>query len=262
MRTAVYLPPFGELADAEALAYLAARAEDAGFHGAFLWDHVARPHHRGLQVGEPWTALAAMALRTERIVLGTRVTPLPRRRPHDLARQTVAVDRLSGGRLVLGVGLGSNTGGELSALGEEDDPRVRAGMLDEALDVLCRLWSGERVDHDGRHYRVDGLRFLPRPVQRPRIPVWVAAQAVKDAPLRRAARFDGLCAEADPERLAEMLAVVREYRGGLEGFETAVCGGPGEDPGPYRRAGATWWLMRLPEVTTVRAAATLISRGG
>src|SRR5690606_28616669 len=216
-----------------------------GLAGALVRDHAARPHRPDLEVGEPRTAPAAMALRTGRIVLGSRVPPPARRRPHDLARQAVSVDRLSGGRPVLGVGPGADTGGELAALGEEGDPRARAGMLDEALEVLCRLWSGERVEHRGRHYRVDGLRFVPRPVQRPRIPVWGAAQAVKGAPLRRAARFDGLRPEASPGHLARMLEVVGGHRGGPDGCDVAVCGRPGEAPEPCRRAGATWWLLRL-----------------
>ncbi|MEV4399768.1 LLM class flavin-dependent oxidoreductase [Nonomuraea sp. NPDC049607] len=251
MRRALYLPPFGELADPRVLADLAARAEDAGFDGVFLWDHVVRPQSPDLPVCDAWTALAAIAAATDRVRIGTRVTPLSRRRPHDVARQAAALDHLSGGRMVLGVGLGSDNGGELSKLGETRDPRVRAEMLDESLDVICRLWTGLPVHHQGRHYRVDGLAFQPQPVQRPRIPVWVAAQSVKQAPLRRAARFDGLCPETTPAGLREMLEVVARHRGGLSGFEVAVGVPPGQHPGPYEDAGATWWLVEFPEVTTV-----------
>lgn len=148
------------------------RAEEARFDGVFLRDHMVRPRRHELAVCDPWTALAAIALRTERITIGTRITPLSRRRPHDVAQQAVAVDYLSSGRLVLGVGLGADNGGELSRLGEITEARARAGALDEGLDLLCRLWSGEPVTHRGHHYRIDGLRFLPRPVQRPRIPIW------------------------------------------------------------------------------------------
>lgn len=136
MRGALYLPPFGELADPRLLADLAARAELAGFDGVFLWDHVVRPLRPTLPVCDPWIALAAMAVATERIVLGTRVTPLSRRRPQVVARQAVALDQLSGGRFVLGVGLGGDNGGELGRLGETTAPRARAGMLDEGLDLL------------------------------------------------------------------------------------------------------------------------------
>ncbi|SEG92591.1 Luciferase-like monooxygenase [Saccharopolyspora kobensis] len=260
MRHALYLPPFGELADPGVLAELSARAEAAGFDGVFLWDHVVRPRQPGLGVCDPWIALAAIAARTERIRIGTRITPLSRRRPHDVARQAAAVDQLSAGRLVLGVGLGADNGGELSRLGEADDPRTRAEMLDEGLDVICALWSGEPVTHRGRHFRVDGLRFLPRPVQRPRIPIWVAAQSVKRAPLHRAARFDGLCPETTPDGLRAMLDVVARHRGGLDGYEVAVGGPPDDDPGPFRAAGASWWLVQFPEITTVAEVEAAISR--
>ncbi|MGW5876584.1 LLM class flavin-dependent oxidoreductase [Nocardiopsis terrae] len=250
MRHALYLPPFGELAEPTVLADLAVLAERAGFDGLFLWDHVVRPLRPELPVCDPWIALAAIASRTERITLGTRVTPLSRRRPQTVARQAVALDQLSGGRFVLGVGLGGDNGGELGRLGEVTEPRARAELLDEGLELLEELWSGEVVHHEGPHYRVDGLRFLPTPSRRGRIPVWVAAQSTKVAPLRRAARFDGLCPEAAPEELGEMLAVVAEHRGGLRGFEVAVGGPVGQDPEPYREAGATWWLHQFPEVTT------------
>ncbi|XKK38623.1 LLM class flavin-dependent oxidoreductase [Nocardiopsis sp. ARC36] len=259
MRRALYLPPFGELAHPGVLADLAVLAEEAGLDGVFLWDHVVRPLNPGLPVCDPWIALAAMASRTGRITLGTRVTPLSRRRPQVVARQSVALDQLSGGRFVLGVGLGGDNGGELGRLGEVTAARDRAKMLDEGLDLLRRLWSGEEVHHEGPHYRVDGLRFLPPPVRRTGIPVWVAARSAKEAPLRRAARFDGLCPEVPPEELREMLAVVAEHRGGLEGFEVAAGGPPGEDPEPYREAGATWWLHQFPEVTARREVEEVVA---
>ncbi|MGW5437184.1 LLM class flavin-dependent oxidoreductase [Nocardia asteroides] len=140
-------------------------------------------------------------------------------------------------------------------------PRDRARLLDEALDVLTALWSGEVVHHDGPAYHVDGLRFLPRPVQRPRIPVWVAAQSLRQAPLRRAARFDGLCPEADPDQLVEMLAVVAENRGDLTGFEVAVAASTDRDHDAYARAGATWWLTELPMSCSRAEALATIRRG-
>ncbi|MGW0248683.1 LLM class flavin-dependent oxidoreductase [Nocardia goodfellowii] len=260
MRFGVYLPPFGELADPRVLAELAIEAEVAGFDGVFVWDHVVRPHRPGLAVCDAWIALAAMAVRTDRVVLGSRITPLSRRRPHEVAKQAVAVDQLSGGRLILGVGLGSDHAGELSRLGEVDAPRTRAAMLDESLAVITELWSGQTVDHRGEHFVVDGLRFLPRPLP-PGIPIWVAAQSVRVAPLRRAARYDGLCPEATPEELTEMLDVVRHYRGGLEGFDVAVAGTADMDPDRYRRAGTIWWLTALPEITTRAEALAVIMAG-
>ncbi|MCP2277747.1 Luciferase-like monooxygenase [Nocardia amikacinitolerans] len=263
LRHGVYLPPFGELADPRVLADLAAEAEQAGFDGVFVWDHVVRPHRPGLAVCDAWIALAAMALATRRVTIGPRVTPLSRRRPHDVARQAVALDQLSGARFVLGVGSGADTGGELSKLGEATEPRERARLLDEGLHVITALWSGDEVRHDGPRYRVDDLRFLPRPVRRPRIPIWVAARSVRGAPLRRAARYDGLCPEASPGELTEMLEVIAEYRADLTGYEVAVAVPPERDKEQeaYERAGATWWLRQLPEICTRAEAFALIDRG-
>lgn len=261
LRHGVYLPPFGELADPRVLAEIAAEAEAAGFDGVFVWDHVARPHDAGLAVGDVWIGLAAIAAATSRVVFGPRITPLSRRRPQDVARETVALDLLSDGRLVLGAGLGSEATGEFSRLGEVTAPRERAHRLDEALTVITALWSGEVVHHDGPAFRVDGLRFLPRPVQRPRIPIWLAAQSVRQAPLRRAARYDGLCPEATPAELVDMLAIVAEHRGDLTGFEVAIAASTTRDRDAYELAGATWWLAELPKIVSRPDALALVRRG-
>ncbi|MFF0543391.1 LLM class flavin-dependent oxidoreductase [Nocardia thailandica] len=261
LRQGVYLAPFGELADPRVTAALAAEAEAAGFDGVFLWDHLVRPRDRGLAVGETWTALAAMATATAWVRLGTRVTPVSRRRPAELARQAVALDQLSGGRCVLGVGLGGDTGGEFTRLGEATDLRERARLLDEGLAVITALWTGEPVEHRGPRFVVDDLVFTPRPVQRPRIPVWVAAQSVRDAPLRRAARYDGLCPEGSPDDVARMLDIVAGHRGDLTGYDVVVAGTDPGDAAAYARAGATWWPTQVPEHTTAAAAAALVRRG-
>ena len=167
------MPIFDALADPALVARLSAEAEKAGWDGIFLWDHV-RWREPVLEVADAWITLAAIATATQAIRLGPMVTPLARRRPVKVARETATLDRLSGGRLTLGVGLGSDrSGNELSITGEELDDRRRAGMLDEALEILTAAWSGEPVYHRGEHYTVDGMRFLPRPVQRPGVPVWV-----------------------------------------------------------------------------------------
>jgi alkanesulfonate monooxygenase SsuD/methylene tetrahydromethanopterin reductase-like flavin-dependent oxidoreductase (luciferase family) len=185
MQYALDLPPFGELADARALAALAHEAEDAGWDGFFIWDHIQT--EPSMPVADPWVALSALAMTTERIRLGALVTPLPRRRPWKLARETVTLDRLSNGRLILGVGIGSDHWHhELSTFGEPVDDQTRAAMLDEGLEVLTGLWSGEPFSHQGQHYTVQSARFLPMPVQSPRIPIWVAGIWPRKAPLRRA----------------------------------------------------------------------------
>src|SRR5689334_13471095 len=177
---------------------MARDAEAAGWDGFFLWDHVIL---WPTPTCDPWVALAAVALATERVRIGPLVTPLPRRRITKLARETVTLDHLSNGRLVLGVGIGLGPW-EWEYLGEETDLRTRGAMLDEGLELLTKLWSGEPVMHEGRFYTCRGDKgpndptpiptpFLPRPVQ-PRIPVWVAGTWPKKPPFRRAARWDGV----------------------------------------------------------------------
>src|ERR671930_123073 len=208
MRSGLFLPPFDALADPAVVARLSADAEEAGWHGVFLWDNL-RYVEPVVEVADPWITLAAMAVATERIRLGPMVTPLARRRPVKVARETATLDRLSGGRLTLGVGLGSDRfGGEFSITGEEVDDKRRARMLDEALPILTAAWSGEPVHHRGEHYTVDGMQFLPRPVQRPGIPVWVGGYYGRRAPLRRAAHHQGFVAVGleHPDQLAEIVA--------------------------------------------------------
>ena len=189
MRSALWVPLFDELADPRVVARLAAEAEELGWHGVFVWDHLAwRPPVRA--VADPWISLAAAAAATERVLLGPMVTPLARRRPTKLARETASLDLLSDGRLVLGVGLGSDRfGREFSATGDEVDDRRRGAMLDEALAVLDAAWSGQPVHHRGEHYVVDDLTFLPRPAHP--IPVWVAGFPGSARPRRRATTRDG-----------------------------------------------------------------------
>jgi alkanesulfonate monooxygenase SsuD/methylene tetrahydromethanopterin reductase-like flavin-dependent oxidoreductase (luciferase family) len=231
-RRGIFVAPFEELSDPAVVAELAARAEGQGWDGFFLWDHVA--YREPVQaVADPWITLAAVAAATRGLTIGPLVTPLPRRRPHKLARETVTLDRLSGGRLVLGVGIGSDRSGEFDRdrFGEEEEPRARARLLDDGLDRLAAYWGGE---------------FEPRPVQRPRIPVWVASRWPSRRPLRRAARWDGLFPIdlPGPDALAELAAEVRELRGpdASEPFDLVVTNPPGTDPAPWIDAGATWCL--------------------
>lgn len=230
-RRGIFVAPFGELSEPYLMAELAARAEQRGFDGFFVWDHVQyRPPVR--EVADPWITLAAVATSTQKLVLGPLVTPLPRRRPHKLARETVTLDRLSGGRLVLGVGLGSDRSGEFDRdrFGEEPDPKARARLLDHGLELLLRYWDGD---------------FEPPPLQRPRIPVWVASRWPSRRPLQRAARYDGLFPidVPNPDALRELVAGVTELRAGdRRSFEYVVTNPPGTDPTPWEEAGATWCL--------------------
>jgi alkanesulfonate monooxygenase SsuD/methylene tetrahydromethanopterin reductase-like flavin-dependent oxidoreductase (luciferase family) len=247
------MPLFDALADPAVVARLSAEAEEAGWHGVFVWDNL-RYSEPVVDVADPWITLAAMAAATERIRLGPMVTPLARRRPVKVARETVTLDRLSGGRLTLGVGLGSDRfAGEYSITGEELDDRRRASMLDESLEILATAWSGEPVHHRGAHYTVDGMRFLPRPVQRPGVPVWVAGYYGKRRPARRAARHQGFFplgldrAEQLAEVVADVAALRREAGSDpTEPYDVVVALPPGDDPAPYAAAGATWWLVEFP----------------
>src|SRR5436190_11879497 len=241
-RRGIFVAPFEELADARVVADLAARAEAAGWDGFFLWDHV---DYRApvTALADPWVCLAAVACRTSRIAIGPLVTPPARRRIHKLARETVTLDRLSGGRLIFGAGLGSDGSGEFSHFGEEADAKERARLLDDGLAQLVRYWDG---------------KFEPRPLQQARIPVWLAARWPNRKPVRRALQWDGLFPIdlPGPEALAELTAEVRAERPD-RGFEIVVTNPTGTDPKPWEDAGATWCLTGFgnqPTVAEVEAA--------
>lgn len=259
MRHGLFLPVFDELSDPALVARLAAAAEAGGWDGVFVWDHVA---YRApvVSVADPWVTLAAIACATSTVRIGPMVTPVPRRRPIKLAREIASLDLLSGGRLTLGVGIGGDGSGELSATGEQLDDRTRGRMLDEGLEVLRAAWTGEPVRHRGEHYLVDGLTVLPRPVQRPGPPVWVAARFGNAAPLRRAARHDGVfpIGIEEPAQLAELVAALDGPR---PGFDVAVGGPPGTDPSGYEQAGATWWMTAFPVATTEADVRAVLREG-
>ncbi|MET0926477.1 MAG: LLM class flavin-dependent oxidoreductase, partial [Solirubrobacterales bacterium] len=243
------------------MAELARDAEAAGWDGCFVWDHLAY-HEPETPVADPWVAIAAAAATTERIRLGVLVCALARRRPWKVARETASLDRLSEGRLVFGAGLGSAPETEFAAFGEPADARVRARRLDEGLAIIAGLWSGERFEHRGEHYEVAGATFRPVPVQRPRIPVWIAGRWPARPPFRRAARWDGVfpthaevgAAEMmTPEQLAEVVAFTAGHRSSETPFDVVVEGvTSGEDPAGeleiaerYREVGLSWWIEKL-----------------
>src|SRR4051794_35035747 len=188
MKFAINAPNFGTYADPAFVTALARSAEAAGWDGFFLWDHI-RPGP--VPLGDPWLLLTAIALSSERLALGPMVTPLPRRKPEEVARQATTLDHISGGRLVLGVGLGDDGWREFSAFGPYPEDRTRAEMLDEGLDVITALWRGDVVTRAGKHYAVTEALFAPAPVQRPRVPIWVAGRWPSRRPFDRAARWDG-----------------------------------------------------------------------
>ncbi len=264
MRYAIDIPNSGEFADGRLIVQLARDAEASGWDALWIWDHVLR------EPGEPhadaWMLLTAAALATERIRIGPMVTPLARRRPAHLAREAVTLDQLSGGRLTLGLGNGSRDH-EFSAFGDAADLRTRAAMLDEGLHILRGLWSGDAFSFHGRFYEVDDVTFLPRPVQKPSIPIWVGATWPARAPFRRAVQLDGVWplkpaidgarVPLTPEDIASICGRIAEERSdaGLSAakpFDVQVAGSTqGPDPAATRitrefaDAGATWWTERI-----------------
>ncbi|HET7385969.1 MAG TPA: LLM class flavin-dependent oxidoreductase [Nocardioidaceae bacterium] len=246
MRHALFVPIFDALCDPTVVAGLAEAAERAGWDGFFCWDHVAY-REPVTAIADPWVTLSAVACATERIRLGPMVTPLARRRPVQVAREVATLDALSQGRVTLGVGLGDDGAGEFAGTGEERDPRVRGQMLDESLDVLREAWTGETVRHRGQHYVLDGIAVRPRPLQQPHPPVWAAVRHGNRAPLRRAARCDGVfpIGLADADQLAEIIGEVASRRTGGGPFDVAVALPARSDPAPYASAGATWRLVEF-----------------
>jgi alkanesulfonate monooxygenase SsuD/methylene tetrahydromethanopterin reductase-like flavin-dependent oxidoreductase (luciferase family) len=240
-RRGLFVAPFDALADPRVVGDLAARAEAAGWEGFFVWDHL-QYGDRVTEIADVWTCCAAVAMRTEELLLGPMVTPLARRRPQVLARQASSLAVLSGGRFVLGLGLGDDWVGEFSAYGDESDPKVRGRMLDEGLDVLTGLLSGDPVDHDGTHYAARGVAFRPAPS----VPIWLAGRFGNRAPLRRSARHDGFFVIGldRPDDLDEVTAGLADHAT-APGFDVVVDLRPEQDPGPWLDRGASWVLTRI-----------------
>jgi alkanesulfonate monooxygenase SsuD/methylene tetrahydromethanopterin reductase-like flavin-dependent oxidoreductase (luciferase family) len=238
-------PP--NVGDPRDLVTLAQEAEAAGWDAFTLWDHLHLRRALRLDVHDPWVVLGAVAQATERIRLGTLITPVARRRPWKLAKEIVTLDHLSGGRTLLGAGLGVPIDDEFGAFGEMTDDRVRADRLDEGLTILDAALRGEPVRFEGEHYRVDA-DLLPGCVQQPRPPIWVAAFAPNRRPLRRAARFEGVVplsgsgTPAGPEEVAAFLGSEPEMVAARDrpGYEIVMGRAPGVPAGEYADAGATW----------------------
>ena len=238
--------------DPRTVAVLAREAEEAGWDGVFYYDAICVGE---METYDPWVMMAAMAMETKRVRLGAILTPPSRRRPWKLARETMTLDHLSGGRLVLPVGLGALDDGGFSKVGEPTDRKVRAELLDESLEILTGLWSGEPFSYEGEHYHIKEMTFLPPPIQRPRIPIWVVGAWPSKRSMSRALRYDGLLAyttrgEVTPEDIRAMRAYVEENKEADGTFDIVWEGvTPGDDPErtvsmvrPLAEAGATRWI--------------------
>lgn len=275
MRYGVALPNGGP--ELHALAELAEVAEGSGWDGVFIEDYIVYQGQWDTPTYDPWVLLAAMAARTRHVRLGTMVTPLARRRPWKVAREAVTIDHLSGGRLIVGAGGGDPKDPTFERFGEETDARRRARMLDEALEVLAGAWSGEPFTYDGQYFRVRDVTLLPRPVQRPRIPIWIGGQWPLRGPVKRMVRWDGCCpyksgpGEPWEDMIAEDVRAIRTAAGERHGnrpFEISVGGRRRQRDWEAERAhirsvadaGATWWTEYVPpgDIAAMRAS---IERG-
>jgi len=245
------MPPFAVWSDPKVVVAMAREADDAGWDGFFLWDHVTwNPDWGGTPpMADPWLCLAAAATATSRVVLGTIVTPLARRRPQVLAREIVTLDHLSNGRALLGVGLGEDF--EFAAYGEP--VAQRGARLDEALAVLEGLLGGDAFDFAGEHYEVHSPPTQPRPVNG-RIPIWVGGHWPNTAPFARAARYDGVVPRktGPPGTLltTDDLRDIRAAVGRTGGFDYVASGNTASaddaaEVAAWADAGATWWLESL-----------------
>ena len=258
-RFGLYVPNYGKSSLGRTLVDMAVEAERSGWDGFFLWDHTVDERNQRFPIADTYTTLAAIAARTKRIRIGITVSALPRRRPWIVARQAANIDQLSGGRFILGVGLGFSSSLDYTIFGEDASFRVRAEKLDEALGILTGLWKGRAFSHSGKHYKVNKTSFLPTPIQTPRIPIWVGGFWPRKAPFRRAAEWDGVIPLKlpvrllDPRDLREILDYIESQRGDLDSFDAAVIGWTAsKDPKnnarkiqPYVEAGMTWWLESL-----------------
>jgi alkanesulfonate monooxygenase SsuD/methylene tetrahydromethanopterin reductase-like flavin-dependent oxidoreductase (luciferase family) len=255
----VDFPNFGVFADHQLLIELAQEAEQAGWDGFFLWDHLSG--YGSVPMIDPWVAMTAIALNTSRVKFGPMVTPLARRRPWKVAREAVSLDRLSNGRFILGVGTGGRPE-EWENLGDPGDARERADRLDEALEILVGLWSGESLSYTGSYYQVKEEVFLPTPLQTPRIPIWVAGRWPNKPPMRRAARWDGAFPIGKglyydqmmtPEAMKEVVEYVKQQRDSSEPCDIIHYGTTeGKERNQdtelvqkYAEIGITWWMENM-----------------
>jgi alkanesulfonate monooxygenase SsuD/methylene tetrahydromethanopterin reductase-like flavin-dependent oxidoreductase (luciferase family) len=252
----ILVPNFGNCCGSpRELAELAVEAENSGWDGFFIFDHILYSNNEHVPLVDPWIALAVIAMNTKRMRIGPLVTPLARRRPWKLARETVSIDHLSNGRLTLGVGLGDPADVEFTSLGENGEDRTRAAKLDEGLEVLVGAWQGESFSYLGKHYEVRNVQFQPRPLQSPRIPIWVAGRWPRREPFLRAARWDGVFplgltpgSKLNPDEIRKVLSFIRKHRADTFAYDiVATSGGNGQEDDnemlhAYAAAGATWWM--------------------
>jgi alkanesulfonate monooxygenase SsuD/methylene tetrahydromethanopterin reductase-like flavin-dependent oxidoreductase (luciferase family) len=276
MKFGISLPNFDLCSDPRIAVQLAQIAEESGWDGFFLWDHVLWTWPHPMPASDPFMLLAAMAVATSRIKLGTMITPVPRRRPWTLARQLSTLDHISGGRAIAGVGLGGDWFGDYVNFGEVTDQKAHGEMLDEGLDVITGLWSGEPFSYEGKHYQIKDAQFLPKPVQEPRIPVWVAGMWPNKKPFRRAAQWDGVFpikagdnGPITPQDIRDVLAYLLPFRQSDAPYDVIVgANTSGTEPeieheyvAEMADAGVTWWVESPWPPTTLEEARKRLELG-
>jgi alkanesulfonate monooxygenase SsuD/methylene tetrahydromethanopterin reductase-like flavin-dependent oxidoreductase (luciferase family) len=280
MKFAIYVPNFDTFGDVQTVVDLAKSAEATGWDGFFLWDHLLPDNDsKDGPVADTWLTLATIASVTQRIRLGALVTAFPRRRPWKVARESVTLDHLSKGRLVVGAGIGGDWWREYSAVGESGDMRRHGEMLDEGLEVMTQLWTGNSVSYSGAHYTLNEAKFLPTPYQSPRIPIWVAGVWPGTRPFRRAARWDGVFpigrfGDLTPQNIGEMAAYIEKHRTvssdtGTGGFDVVYNGRMYEKDAAeattllqqYANAGLTWWLESFWPDAPLENVTSVIEQG-
>jgi alkanesulfonate monooxygenase SsuD/methylene tetrahydromethanopterin reductase-like flavin-dependent oxidoreductase (luciferase family) len=259
VRFGLNFPLAGVFSDVSLVSELAREAEMSGWDGCFVWDHLRVAGARSN--ADPWVSLALIAHATSRIKIGPLVTPIYRRHLGKLAQETATIDHLSNGRLVMGVGLGSDEFGEITAFGGPLDDGIRSEMLDEGLQILTGLWTGEPLSFEGKHYHNHQAQIVPSCLQSPRIPIWVAASYGRKRPMRRAARFDGvvtvrgdMVSELTASATQEMVTFIRNVRTSESAFDIVHFERTSERSAAdardhvrsYVEMGVTWWIETMP----------------
>jgi alkanesulfonate monooxygenase SsuD/methylene tetrahydromethanopterin reductase-like flavin-dependent oxidoreductase (luciferase family) len=260
MKFGIYAPNFGNtFGNPKLITKLAIEAEKSGWDGFFLWDHIINTEGFPNTV-DPFIALTSVAENTEKIHIGTTVTPITRRRPWKLARETVTLDILSEGRLIFGIGLGGPS--EFSLMNEETNLRILAKMADEQLEILNGLWSGEDFSYTGKYYKIDKVKFRPRPVQKPSIKIWGAGTWPKKGPFKRAAKLDGVVPLSEdyrnpltPDNYRNMIEYMKKH--GLHypydiveiSFDATKSNDKKRAILDFQDVGVNWWLELVSDWT-------------